>query len=121
MLFNPMGKFKFLRCPQGFIGAGDKYNYEVDRAIEGVEDTGKVVDDIATIIFYVNLIKVIEVLECCRRNGITLSPEKFKFAETEVKYVSYIIGHDGFRADPEKNKSHPGIPQTYQYKIIPKF
>ena len=45
----PWGRFKFLRAPMGFISTGDKYNCEGDRAIAGVLDTTKIVDDILTV------------------------------------------------------------------------
>ena len=45
---TPWGRYRFLRSPHGFIGTGDKYNYEGDRILSGVQDTAKVVDDIIT-------------------------------------------------------------------------
>lgn len=110
---TPWGRYKFLRGPQGFIGTGDKHNYEGDRILSGVQDTSKVVDDIITanITFYEHLERVVEVLQRCRDGGITLSPKKFKFAETEVKYVGYIVGREGIKADPAKLKAIQEYPK----------
>ena len=101
---TPWGRYKFLRGPQGFAGTGHKYNYESDRWIGSVPETAKVVDDIAAanVTFWQNMVTTIRVLERCRKGGITLSPKKFKFAEEEVKFVGYIVGRNGIRADPEK-------------------
>ena len=110
---TPWGRYKFLRGPQGFIGTGDKHNYEGDRILSGVQDTSKVVDDIITanITFPEHMERVIEVLQRCREGGITLSPNKFKFAETEVKYVGYIVGREGIKADPAKLKAIQDYPK----------
>ena len=40
----------------------------------------------------------------CREHGITLNPDKFKFAENEVNYVGFKINADGVNTDPEKLK-----------------
>ena len=110
---TPYGRFKFLRAPVGFISTGDKYNYEGDRAIAGVPDTTKVVDDILTAnpTFPDHLKRVITVLQQCRSNGITLSPKKFMFSEPEVHYVGYIVGRDGIKADPAKLKAIREFPK----------
>ena len=70
-------------------------------------------DDIITanITFPEHLERVIEVLQRCRDGGVTLSPKKFKFAEAEVKYVGYIVGREGIRADPAKLKSIQEYPR----------
>ena len=101
---TPWGRYKFLRGPQGCTETGYKYLYESDQAVAGIPGTTKVVDDIATatLTFWQNLLTTIEVLERCRKGGITLSPNKFKFAEKEVQYVGYILGRDGIKADPAK-------------------
>ena len=120
---TPWGRYKFLRGPQGFVGTGDKYNYETDRAIAGVQDTTKVVDDIMTanITFQDHIERVIEVLERCRKAGITLSPNKFKFAEHEVKYVGYIVGRNGIKVDPAKLKAIQEYPKPTNISELRSF
>ena len=120
---TPWGRYKFLRGPQGFVGTGDKYNYEGDRVIAGVEDTTKVVDDIMTanVEFPDHLTRVIEVLDRCRMGGITLSPNKFKFSEPEVEYVGYIVGRDGIKADPAKLKAIREYPKPTNISELRSF
>ena len=42
------------------------------------------------------------VLLRCREYGITLNPDKFNFAEDEVKYVDFKINAKGVSADPDR-------------------
>jgi hypothetical protein len=64
----------------------------------------KIVDDIlaATVGFHEHYQTVRAVLERCWEYGITLSPEKFYFAQEEVKFVGYRVSRKGILADPEK-------------------
>ena len=120
---TPWGRYKFLRGPQGFVGTGHKYNYESDRWVASVPETAKVVDDIAAanITFRQNLLTTIRVLERCRKGGITLSPKKFKFAEEEIKFVGYIVGRNGIRADPEKLKAIREYPKPTNISELRSF
>ena len=40
----------------------------------------------------------------CREHDITLNPDKFKFAEKEVKFVGFTINAQGVSKDPNKLK-----------------
>ena len=52
----------------------------------------------------------------CRENGITLNKDKFKFAESEVKFVGYVVSGEGIGADPDKleaNSSDQEVSNAY--------
>ena len=68
-----------------------------------------------------NLLTTIRVLERCRKGGITLSPKKFKFAEEEIKFVGYIVGRNGIRADPEKLKAIREYPKPTNISELRSF
>jgi len=104
---TPWGRFVYNRSPAGFVATGDSYNLRGDRALEGLENVAKVVDDIcaADETFEEHVDRVRQVLQRCRKNGITLSREKFVFAQPEVKYVGFIVSEHGTKADPEKMKA----------------
>ena len=57
-----------------------------------------------------HLERVIEILQDARKLGITVSPTKFYFGEPEVKFVGYLIGREGIRADPAKLKAITEFP-----------
>ena len=46
--------------------------------------------------------RVREYLRKCRENRITLNRDKFEFAQSELKFVGYIVGTEGIKADPDK-------------------
>ena len=48
---------------------------------------------------------VLKILEASRKHGITVSPSKFYFGEPEVKFIGYIVGRNGIKADPAKLKA----------------
>ena len=52
--------------------------------------------------FKVHVQEIREVLERCRKHGISISKKKFIFAKTNVKYVGFKVGVNGIEADPDK-------------------
>ena len=120
---TPWGRYRFKRAPQGFSATGDKYNYEGDIAISGIDDVNKVVDDILTSNPEIkeHIMRIIQVLERCRKHKITLSPNKFVFAQPEVKYVGYIIGREGIKVDPEKVKAIREFPRPTNISELRSF
>ena len=104
---TPWGRYRYLRCPQGFVSSGDEYNRRMDSAFENIQNFGKVVDDC---ILYdsdydQHLQHVRVVLTRARQYGITFSASKFMFAQPEVPYCGYIVSKSGWRIDPEKVKA----------------
>jgi len=109
---TPFGCFKFLRNPMGLASAQDEYCRRTDLAIAGLEKVSKVVDDM---LVYSKTAEdhvqdVVELLERCRLNKITLNPDKFAFGRTEVKFVGYIVNSDGVCSDPAKVKAIAEFP-----------
>ena len=72
-----------------------------------LENTQKVVDDVIIYNkdFESHYENVVNFLEVCRKQNITLNSEKFCFAKREVKYAGYQVKRDGMTIDPEKVKS----------------
>ena len=111
--YTPWGRFRFRRAPMGFISAGDSYNWRGDKAIEGLERTHKIVDDvlIASRSYEEHLEDVHKFLEVCKNNNITLSKQKLQFAKTEVKFAGFIVSEEGFQSDPDKVKAISSFPR----------
>ena len=101
---SPWGRFKFLRSPMGLVSTGDEYCRRGDVALSDIGQLQKVVDDIITYddTFHRHVRRVVQILERCLQHGITLNAEKFQFAAAEVRYVGYVISHEGVAADPHK-------------------
>ena len=51
------------------------------------------------------------ILERCRKHGITLNSEKFKFAEESVKFVGYHLSADGMSPGREKVEAIADFPE----------
>ena len=80
-LHHTLGPLRYLRNPQGFVGAGDGYNRRFNAVIQDFQRKERCVDD--TIFWDEDLKKhwwcVIKFLEITGRSGIVLNPEKFQF------------------------------------------
>ena len=63
----------------------------------------------------------IQILERCRKHKITLSPNKFVFAQPEVTYVGYIVGHEGIKVDPGKEKAIREFPKPTNISELRNF
>ena len=101
---TPWGRFRYRRAPMGFISTGDSYNYQGDLAIDGLERTIKVVDDvlIASRTREEHLRDVKAFLDRCLEHGITLNLKKLKFCQESVKFAGFVLSGEGISADPKK-------------------
>lgn len=43
---SSLGKFRYTRAPMGLVTTGDSYNQRCDMALQGLNDTTKIVDDV---------------------------------------------------------------------------
>ena len=104
---TPWGRYKFLRAPMGLSISGDEYNRRGDDALQGTTNTVKVVDDILSYEadYQSHIYNVWEILKKCRDYGITLNPDKFKFASEEVNYCGYVLNNEGFTPESTKVKA----------------
>ena len=97
------GRYKYLRCPMGFVSTGDSFSYRGDIAIDGLP-VAKVVDDMGmgkpTLKGLVDL--VCQTLERCAKHGLTVSKQKSKLCAKSIKFVGYQISHNSIKADPKK-------------------
>ena len=108
----PRGKYRYTRAPMGLTSSSDEFCARTDAALEGLEGTLKLVDDILvtgkdkeTILTRLKL-----VLQRCREHGITLSKKKAKIAQ-EVKFAGYIVNKEGVKPDPEKKAAILNFPK----------
>ena len=111
--YTPWGRFRFKRAPMGFISTGDSYNWRGDKAIEGLDRTHKIVDDvlIASRTYDEHIRDVRNFLEVCKSNNITLSKVKLQLAKSEVKFAGFLVNSEGFQGDPDKVKAISSFPR----------
>ena len=90
---TPWGRYRYRVAPQGFIASGDAYNQRFDSIIANFQNKVKCVDDTC---MWANSVKeaffqTCEWLDLCARNGITLNPKKFQFAQDTVEFAGLSI------------------------------
>ena len=90
---TPWGRYRYIRCPQGYIASGDAYTSRYDTIIMDVQNKVKCVDD--TLLWSKSIAESFEqaahYLDLCGRNGIILNPKKFHFAKDEVEFAGFKI------------------------------
>ena len=86
----------------GCSASSDEWCRRSDVAIQGVKGTQKLVDDILVSAPTEDILKqrVQEVLEGCRKAGITLSQKKMEIG-TEIKFGGYIFNDKGVKPNPK--------------------
>ena len=110
---TPWGRMKFLRAPMGLTVSGDEYLRRGDQALGGIPDTAKIVDDILTydVTYRQHLAHVIDVIRRCDETGITLNPDKFRFAQQELTFCGYRVTPTGYTSDGEKLRAIAEFPR----------
>ena len=68
---------------------------------------------------HMNILK--KVFQTFRENNLTLDPSKCKFAETQVKYLGFILNEKGLSADPEKINAVQSFPAPKTVKHVQRF
>ena len=109
---TPYGRFRHCRGPMGFAATGDAFCLRGDRALQGVQQCVKVVDDILLYDedFNQHLQRVHTVLTRCRDHGLTLNKDKFVVAASSVKFCGYHLSQAGIEADEEKVRAIRDFP-----------
>lgn len=109
---TPYGRFRYCRGPMGFAATGDAFCLRGDRALQGITQCVKVVDDILLYDedFTQHLERVHAVLTRCRTHGITLNRDKFVVAASSVRFCGFHLSQAGIEADEEKVKAIRDFP-----------
>ena len=109
---TPYGRYQYCRGPMGFAATGDAFCLRVDKALQGLQNCVKVVDDILLYDedFQTHAQRVVDMLERCRRYGITLNKDKFIVAASQVKFCGYNLSEEGISADQDKVEAIKDFP-----------
>ena len=96
---TPWGRFRYKTAPQGYITSGDGYTRRYDEIVAHIKNKTKCIDD--TLLWAPTIEgsfhKAVEWLDICGRNGITLNPEKFVFAQDDVDFAGFEITNNSVR------------------------
>ena len=101
---TPWGRYQYCRTPMGHCSATDAYTKRFDDAIAGFPRKHKCVDD--TLLYDGDIETAFwhtyDFLALCADKGITLKPEKFKFARREVEFVGFHLTWEAFRPTEDR-------------------
>lgn len=122
---TPQGHFEFNRMPFGLKNAPSIFQRTMDIVLSGLKGIKCFVymDDI--VIYGTDLKdhnnKLKEVFEQLRKANLKLQADKSEFLRKEVAYLGHIIGKDGVKPNPEKDKSIKEIKAPTNIKGIQSF
>ena len=100
---TPFGRYKYLRAPFGICSISEHYNRRMNMAFQGLHGFSKLVDDVvvydSTVTSHVTHVR--QFLQRCSDCGISLNPDKFNFAKTEVPFAGFQLSPDGYCIHPD--------------------
>ena len=90
---TPWGRYRYKTAPQGYIASGDGYTRRYDEIVSHITQKTKCIDD--SLLWAESIeesfTNAVEWLDICGKNGITLNPEKFEFAQDIVNFAGFEI------------------------------
>ena len=90
---TPWGSYRYCSTHQGYIASGDGYTRRFDEIVADFPNKTKCIDDtcIRGDTIEECFVQACAWLDQCGRNGITLNPEKFRFAQDIVEFAGFTI------------------------------
>ena len=110
---TPWGRYRYKVAPQGFLASGDAYNQRFDAIIANFGNKVKCVDDTCMWADSIEsaFSQACEWLDLCARNGITLNPKKFQFAQDNVEFAGLTITSSNVRPSAKFLNSIKNFPR----------
>ena len=104
MMALDIGRFQWTRLPMGSIIAQDVFQRKLDVTFLSVPGVTGIADDM-TIYGKTNQEhdgNLLNFLEVCRKNNLTLNPDKMQFRLPKVSFFGHTWSDKGLSADPKK-------------------
>ncbi|XP_033747087.1 uncharacterized protein K02A2.6-like [Pecten maximus] len=115
---TPWGRYRWIRMPFGISPAPEEFQRRLDEALEGLEGTKAIHDDI--VVFGCGDTdaearqdhdrKLHALFDRCREKNIKLNKEKLKLCLSSVTYLGHVISERGLEMDPAKVKAITEMP-----------
>lgn len=121
----PLGFWEWNRLPQGITNAPSTFQRLMEKCMGDINLREVLVflDDI--IVFSKTLeeheMRLANVLNRLRENGLKLSPEKCRFFQTSVCYLGNIVSQNGIETDPQKIETLKTWPRPQTLKELRSF
>ena len=112
MFITERGRYRYLRAPQGFHAAGDRYTRRIDDITIDVPRKAKCVDDT---LLWASTIEAafwhtVDYLDLCSANGIVFNPDKFHLAADEVDFAGFTVTSTGIHSSTQMLKAIADFP-----------
>ena len=100
----PFGRFQWTQLPMGTVVAQDTFQSELDSIFIGMEDVTGIADDmvIAGRDEMEHDRNLLEFMEKCMSNNLTLNSEKIQFKQSQVSFYGHCWSKHGISPDPKK-------------------
>ena len=110
---TPWSRYQYCTAPQGYIASGDGYSRRYDEVASFPRKT-KCIDDtlLSSDTTHDCFFQAAQWLEIRGRNGITLNPEKFTFAQDVVEFAGFEITCDTVRPCQRYLRANRDIPYS---------
>ena len=117
----PWSRYLYLRLPMGISGASDIFQEKMLELMRSLEYVRTYTGDLLVIIMGMcdnYLDKVDVVLDCLRLATLFVYVKKSHFALREIKYLGYVLSHDGIKPQSEKVSATLALRETHNLKIL---
>lgn len=122
---TPDGLFEFKVMPFGLCSAPATFQRVMDTVLAGLKWQTCLVylDDVVVFSssFDEHLRRLEAVLQAIKTSGLTLKPEKCRFAYEELLFLGHVISKSGVRPDPRKTAAIADFPPPTDKKAVRRF
>lgn len=122
---TPDGLYEFKVMPFGLCTAPATFQRVMDTVLAGLKWHTCLVylDDVVVFArtFDEHLARLKSVLEAIRTSGLTLKPEKCRFAYEELKFLGHVVNAAGVLPDPAKTTAIANFPRPKDKKGVRRF
>ena len=122
---TPDGLYEFKVMPFGLCTAPATFQRVMDTVLAGLKWHTFLVylDDVVVFArnFDEHLARLESVLEAIRTSGLTLKPEKCRFAYEELKFLGHVVNAEGVLPDPAKTSAIANFPRPKEKKGVRRF
>ena len=121
--WTPLGRYKYLRMPQGLNISPEVYQAKQMQALEGLRGVEVIADDVLIHgeSFEDHCRNLEAFFERCRERNLRLNKNKLRLCVPEVKYMGHILSRQGIRPDPEKDRFLQSCKEPSDRKALLRF
>lgn len=121
---SPSGLYQYTVMPFGLHGAPATFQRLMDRVLTGCEQyAAAYLDDVVIYSgsWQEHLRHLEDILKRLQEAGLTINTTKCSWAQTEVRYLGYLLGHGQIRPQVEKLKAIQNIARPQTKKQVRSF